>query len=240
MTSISFVFEDFNERSKEVSEYLTFINDLQKEKMKLITESQENSRPKKIDKGLEDTLKASAYLLLYNLIESTMRNAIEAIFDELKNQGVSFDQIRPELKKIVLDNLKQRNSDKITEKIKNISLDIITIVFDKSVFEEGELLFGNEKLFSGNFDARKIKTVAKEYGFSSQTKTDSRDLLIVKTKRKDLAHGIKSFAEVGREKSVDELIKIQDKVVEYLRQILENIETYLDNQDYLDSSTNTL
>ncbi|NES04833.1 MAG: hypothetical protein F6K22_19545 [Okeania sp. SIO2F4] len=240
MANISFVFQDFDERCKEVSEYLTFIDDLQKGKIKLITESQVNNKPKKIDKELEDTFKASAYLLLYNLIESTMRNAIEAIFDELKNQGVSFDQIRPELKKIVLDNLKQRNSDKITEKIKNLSLDIITIVFDESVFKEGEIFFGNEKLFSGNFDARKIKTLAKEYGFSAQTKTDSSDLLIVKTKRKDLAHGIKSFAEVGREKSPDELIKIQDKVVKYLRQILENIETYLTNQEYLDSSTNFL
>ncbi|MGD1698484.1 MAE_28990/MAE_18760 family HEPN-like nuclease [Dapis sp. BLCC M229] len=72
-----------------------------------------------------------------------------------------------------------------------------------------------------------------------QKKIDSSDLLIVKTKRNDLAHGIKSFAEVGKQKEADELMKIQDKVVNYLRQILENIETYLDNQEYLDSSTNS-
>ena len=64
---------------------------------------------------LEHTLKASAYLLLDNLIEFTMKNAIEAIFDELQNQGVSFDDIRPELKKIILVNLKRRNPDKILD-----------------------------------------------------------------------------------------------------------------------------
>ena len=61
----------------------------------------------------------------------------------------------------------------------------------------------------------------------------------VKDNRNDLGHGSKSFAEVGKDKSADELIEIQNKVVEYLRQILENIETYLDNQEYLESSTNS-
>ncbi len=84
-----------------------------------------------------------------------------------------------------------------------------------------------------------MKTTAKEYGFSAKTKTDSSDLLTVKNNRNDLAHGIKSFAEVGKDKSADELIKIKNKVVEYLRQILEKIEIYLENQEYLESSTNS-
>ena len=62
--------------------------------------------------------------------------------------------------------------------------------------------------------------------------------MTVKNNRNYLAHGIKSLAEVGKDKSADELIKIQNKVVKYLRQILENISIYIDNQEYLDS-TNT-
>ncbi len=96
-----------------------------------------------------------------------------------------------------------------------------------------------EKLFSGDIDAQKMKTTANKYGFSAKTKTDSSDLLIVKNNRNDLAHGIKSFAEVGKDKSADELIEIKNKVVEYLRQILEKIEIYLENQEYLESSTNS-
>ncbi|WP_094672429.1 MAE_28990/MAE_18760 family HEPN-like nuclease [Hydrocoleum sp. CS-953] len=135
-------------------------------------------------------------------------------------------KIRHELKKIVIQNLKRINPDKVLQKIEDISVDIITAGFDK------------EELFSGNIDAQKIKATAKEYGFSAKTKTDSSDLLTVKNNRNDLAHGIKSFAEVGKDKSADELIKIQKKVVKYLRQILENIQMYIDNQEYLDS-TNT-
>jgi len=213
------LFEDFNQRSEEVSKYLIFIQSLQQGK----------SQAKKIDNELENTLKASAYLLLYNLIESTMKNAIEAIFDELQNQDVSFDNIKPGLKKIVLQNLNRRNPDKILTQIQNISLDIVKIGFNR------------EELFSGNIDARVIKNMARQYGFSAKTdylKTaNGGDLLTVKTNRNNLAHGTQSFAEVGRDKGADELIKIKDQVVEYLREILENIKTYLDNKEYLDDST---
>ncbi|MEM1171286.1 MAG: MAE_28990/MAE_18760 family HEPN-like nuclease [Cyanobacteria bacterium P01_H01_bin.35] len=224
-------FEDFNQRSEEVSKYFDFLQDLQQGKIKLITEIQGNSKAQKIDTELENTLKASAYLLLYNFIESTMKDAIEAIFNELQNQGISFDKIRPELKRILLRNLKRRDPDKIFAQIQDISLDIVQIGFKR------------EELFSGNIDARLIRDIASKYGFSADTEyvetSNGGDLLTVKTNRNDLAHGIKSFAEVGKERGADELIKIKDKVVEYLRQILENIETYLENEEYLNPSTNT-
>jgi hypothetical protein len=183
---------------------------------------------KKLDSDLEKTLKASCFLLLYNLVESTMRNAIEAIFDELSTQGVSFDKVRPEIKKIVLRNIKKCNPDKILISITTISIDIISACFDK------------EDLFSGNIDGKLIKDLASDYGFSY--KTDARktgngqDLLTIKSNRNDLAHGIKSFSEVGREKSADELLMIKSKVINYLKQILLNLETYLDNKEYLNDS----
>ncbi len=163
-----------------------------------------------------------------------MKNAIEAIFDDLQNQGVSFDEIRPELKKIVLRNLKIKmdkiDINNIEKTITDVSLDIIN--------------FGKpEKPFSGNIDAKLIRDTANKYGFSDKTDyaktSDGSDLLTVKTNRNDLAHGSKSFAEVGKEKSADELIKIKDKVVKYWREILANIQIYIDNQEYLDSSTDT-
>ena len=226
MANISLVFQDFNERSEEVSKYFIFLQDLEQEQVKLIKESQVNNKAKKIDNELEKTLKASAYLLLYNLIESTIKNAIGAIFDELQNQGVSFDGIRPELKKIILVNLKRRNPDKILNEIEDISLDIVKIGFNR------------EELFSGNIDSKLIRETAKKYGFSSQTDyentTNGEDLYLVKNNRNDLAHGIKSFAEVGNQKGADELIEIKNKVVQYLKEILTNIQRYIDNQEYLD------
>ncbi|WP_068818617.1 MAE_28990/MAE_18760 family HEPN-like nuclease [Phormidesmis priestleyi] len=227
MTSV--LIQDFTERSKEVSKYFIFLKSLEQGTTKLSMNGKgNNSKIKEIDPELLKTLKASGFLLLYNLVEATMRNIIEAIFDQLRSEGISYDEIRPELKKVVLKNLKKRNPDEVFSSIAAISVDIITAGFDK------------KDLFSGNLDGKKIRETAAEYGFShltDHTKTgNGSDLLTVKANRNDLAHGIKSFAEIGRDKTADELLEIRNKVIRYLKQILKNIETYLDNKDYLDAS----
>jgi hypothetical protein len=223
---------DFNTRAQEVDDYFIFLDSLIKQTTKLaVADSAGQYQIQSLNPELAKTLKANGFLLLYNLVESTMRNAIEAIFDELKNQAISFDQLKPEIKMIVLQNLKNRSPEKIYLQINQISTDIITATFER------------EKLFSGNVDARLIKEIAEKYGFSYQTdfaKTkNGQNLVVIKSNRNDLAHGIKSFEEVGRDKTIEELLEIKEEVIEYLRQILENIKTYLDNQEYLDVTTGT-
>lgn len=223
------LFSDLDERVEEINQYFTFVKNLNKGTTRLCTDNNGKNKISKIDSELEKTLKATAFLLLYNLVESTMRNAIEAIFEEISNRSISFDELRSELKSIIIKNFKQNYStDNLMENITLISVDIISVTFDKS------------KLFSGNLDARKIRDTARDYGFSSQTNSrktrDGIDLLKIKTNRNDLAHGFKSFNDIGKDTSVEDLLAIETRVVSYLREILQNIETYLDNQEYLDSN----
>ncbi|MGM3308087.1 MAE_28990/MAE_18760 family HEPN-like nuclease [Anabaena sp. WFMT] len=214
--------EDFDERANDVSNYLCFLRDLEQEKILL----SHDGVISKIDTELDKNLKATGFLLLYNLVESTMRNAIQSIFDEIINQGVSFDQLRIEIKKIILQNVKKRDVDKVLEQIKIISLDIIKYGFSR------------DDVFSGNVDPRVIKGIAEKYGFSTTTDRDTRDgidLVSIKKNRNDLAHGFMSFKEVGQNTSAENLVEISERVIKYLRQILENIDEYLVNQEYLDS-----
>jgi len=222
---------DFNTRAQEVDDYFIFLESLIKQATKLaVADSAGQYQIQSLNPELAKTLKANGFLLLYNLVESTLRNAIEAIFDEFRNQAISFDQLKPEIKIIVIQNLKNRSLEEI-HLINQISTDIITTTFDR------------KKLFSGNLDARLIKEIAEKYGFSYQTEPtktkNGQNLVVIKRNRNDLAHGIKSFEEVGRDKTIEELLEIKDEVIEYLRQILENIKTYLDNQEYLDVTTGT-
>jgi hypothetical protein len=219
------VLDDFNQRAKEVTDYMTFLEELAKGTTKL----NKNNILSKIDPELEKTFKATAYLLLYNLVESTMRNAIQFIFDELTINNISFDNLRVEIKKIIWQNVQKSNSDTLASDIMELTTDIIHISFDA------------KKLFSGNVDAKLIREeLATKYGFSSYTdRSKTRggvDLLQIKKNRNDLAHGDLSFNDVGREKTATELVEISETVIEYLRQILNNVNNYLANQDYLDSS----
>jgi hypothetical protein len=220
------VLSDFNTRVQEINEYFLFLEGLVNRTIKL--ETLENSGEKKIreiDRDLAKTLKANGFLLLYNLIESSMTNAIEAIFDELKEQEISFNSIRVEMKKVILQNLKSRSPDNIHEEIVNISTDIITAGFNR------------KKIFSGNINQRKITETARNYGFSSETEYSKtkhgQSLDNIMKNRNDLAHGTKSFADIGKDISIEDLLKIKGEVIEYISQILKNIEDYLVLQEYL-------
>jgi len=91
---------DFQSRVQEVNQYFVFLEGLIQETTKLaVVEDNGEQKITAIDSDLGRTLKANAFLLLYNLIESTMRGAIEAIFDEISSKKVSFDSVRTCLKR---------------------------------------------------------------------------------------------------------------------------------------------
>ena len=97
--------------------------------------------------------------------------------------------------------------------------------------------FDEKALFSGNVDAQKVREIAKEYGFSSDINhkeaKGGKDLLTIKTNRNDLAHGTKSFSEIGRNYTVTELQEMKEAAFAYLDSILKNIESYIQKQEYL-------
>lgn len=220
---------DFQERVEEINRYFAFLEKLEQETLQLSVLKDDGQRENiPLDSQLIKTLKANSFLLLYNLVESSMRNAVTAIFDELKNQRVSYNSVRIEIKKIVIQNFKKRSPENLHFKIKDISTDIIAAGFQ------------SQELFSGNIDQREISKTARNFGFSFNTEYNKtkhgESLDMIMNKRNDLAHGNKSFAEIGKDITVEELLKIKEEVTAYLEQILNNINQYITGQDYLDRS----
>ena len=227
------VLSDFNTRVQEINKYFSFLENLVNETIKLaVIEDGTTQKIRGIDPELVKTLKANGFLLLYNLIESSMTNAIEAIFDELKENEISFNSVRTEIKKTVIQNFKNRSPDNIHREIADISIDIITAGFKR------------KELFSGNIDQKEITRTARKYGFSDRTdysKTKhGKNLYGIMEIRNNLAHGDKSFSEVGKNTSIEDLLKIKEEVIEYIGQILNNISNYLTEQEYLAIRTNSL
>ena len=217
---------DFQNRVKEVRSYFDFLERLNGNENRLYIHT--NGDPPTlfpIDDTLLKTFKATAFLLLYNLVESTISNAIQSIYDELKSKSISYMKVRDDLKKISLKNFSRMNMDSLHTKIFDLSVDIITIGFRR------------RSLFSGNVDAKFIRKTAREYGFSHQTtyiKTrNGESLFTIKNHRNDLAHGIKSFTEVGKEVGITQLGEVKDEVISYLEEILSNVDKYVGDEDYL-------
>lgn len=213
--------EDFRTRSAEIENYFKFVVSLANKDIELKSNGQADSAMTGDDCDiLLKTLKANGFILLYNLVESTMKNVIEAVFEEFRASDVSFDDCRKEVRQIVIANLKAHNPDKIYTGLMPIAKRVLTETFRK------------EKAFSGNVDAQKIRDVAKDYGFQLP-RAKGENLLTVKSNRNDLAHGDKAFAEVGRDFDVGRLVVIKAEVIEYLEEVLANVSNYISSKSYL-------
>jgi hypothetical protein len=217
---------DFETRSKEVEGYFKFVLRLAGEDV-LLRAPQTNDLAFSAQEHEEllKTFKATCYLLLYNLVESTMRNAVEAIFEELKAVGVKFDECRQELRREILKNFKKRDMERLLPRLLMLARDVVHETFE-----------GSES-FSGNLDARAIRQTAKKFGFAVPSGNEFRMLQTVKDLRNDLAHGVKSFAEVGRNASPSDLEEARSQTAEILSKTLENISNYLENRHYLLNAT---
>ncbi len=218
---------DFNDRVNEINIYFTFLENVMIKGGNIIYPD------KSIDTltpDLNKIFRANSFLLLYNLCESSIKNAVEEIYFTLNREGVSFDDLKEGIKIEIIKFLKSNiNASDFVSSINNIAPEIILKCFD------------SENFLSGNIDAKSVREIANKYGFSHLTNPEITKsgfhLRTVKSKRNELAHGIFSFKECGKDYSIQDLISIKNEVVEYLKQILNNIEAYLAAKDYLVLST---
>lgn len=127
--------DDLHTRADEISEFLELIKFL--EEVEIITGEPENSHV--ITLSLKNTLKAQVFLLLYNLIEATMRESISYIHDILTEREISFNQLREELRREIL---KRAKSDKVglDELCRKTALDISKQLL-AATFEKKDIFF---------------------------------------------------------------------------------------------------
>ena len=225
---------DFEKRKSEISEYFSFIEilcEVEKDVEIKFSKERHSKRKRKylISDQLQKILIANSFLLLYNLIEATVRNSIEEIFSDLKNNETDYTKLTESVKKIFLiqhhKNLKEGTFSltTLTDQVGTL----ITSVLNNQVIE-----LQKERLdFSGNLDARAIKKLANDYGFE-QPIQNGDDLLTIKNKRNHLAHGEFSFSEIGKNYTVSDLLKFKDQTFDFLGEVIINIDKYISIKGY--------
>jgi hypothetical protein len=233
---------EFKDKCDEIEKYFIFLEKLDKGGAKLTyLQGIVENKDEMIKAEITTILKASAYLMLYNLIESTMRSSILEIYKSIKNDSLSFRKVQNKIQRLWIKfEIKDKHlAEASFDTIQNTIIDMI-----KFVIEDEELaLDENDIEFSGNLDAQEIRNVADNYGFKHivpENLKGGEELFKIKKSRNDLAHGFKSFIEVGGEYSFEKLKEIKDQVVGFLNAILDNIETYINNKDYKFKPVETL
>ncbi len=202
-----------------------------------------------VDSDLQKILRSHCYLLLYNLIESSIRNGIIAIHDEIILDNLTYKDLSPKIKKLWLSN--DRSKSFISPNIKKdtIATNLQTII--ESILDDETVSLDESNIpISGNLDAKTINELINMYGFIGNLGVSAREMdwildFVVKI-RCDLAHGNVSFSDASNEiiwnRSISDidssdrvyryLVDDKQKIVRYLTHLLQNIDDYIESKKY--------
>ncbi|MDM1503933.1 hypothetical protein HX071_17275 [Myroides marinus] len=232
---------EFSNRVIEIDSFYEILEIIELEGPKITAYDLNNSIERNItvNSAKIDTLRSTAYLLLYNLIESTIYNTITSIFDEIKDSGLKYSDVIDDVQKYWLNNIYKHNDNKkketIIETIINISNKISTDIIELSSYEIN---------YGGSLDAQKIFTTAKSMKIDISNvqmmydKTKHGVVLVdVKNKRNWLAHGEKSFIEVGSSSTYTELLEAKNYICAFLNEFINSVDNYITNKQFKVSST---
>lgn len=168
------------------------------------------------------SLKSNVILMMYNLIESTVRLTMNAYYDEFNDKKLSYRSLVEEIKKTWI-----KQSLGMLKKDDTIQTSIFKMI-ELAVEEEAtvEISFEHFSL-SGNADLREIKEIMKNHGIEydeKNFKTFGGSLKSIKDMRNSLAHGNVSFQDNGRELTISELKEYQNQTYQCLNYFMDTVE----------------
>ena len=224
------VLSDFKERVEEIEEYLNLLLLVSQPSAKIYSEGK---KPKTVSNVALKTMKASCFLMLYNLVESSIRGSMSTLYEQMnsgRKELHDFDQFVKDLwigQKIrSLDPLSS-NQTSYKKLIKSMVDDVL---FSSPILLDPEML-----PISGNLDARKIRELFMRHNIPIHVHYRSlrgAELKTIKDKRNSLAHGSESFSDCGQQYSVQSIIDIKRQTVIFLRSSLKNVQKYIENTKY--------
>ena len=180
-------------------------------------------------------MQSHCYLLLYNLIESSIRNGITAIHDIILIEQLTYKDLSPKIKKLWLLNDKSKSFRDSYVKKDTVADNLQELI--KSVLDDEIVSLDPSNIpISGNLDAKTIKELIDMYGFFGNLGVASREIddilnFVVKI-RCDLAHGNVSFCDASSQILWSKLVDDKDKLVKYLTHLLNNIDDYIEKKKY--------
>lgn len=221
------VIADFEKRVAEIELFFRHLEAIEEKDGKISVATSTARRLRSLNPELVKVLKANLFLLLYNLAESSIRQAVTEILDTISLERITYSQASDEIKRLWIElghlRFQNKTTQQIFDSLENLADDVV------------ELQFRREMIGGGNIDGRKIRAFGDTYGFSTRAHRNANNgekLYEVKKRRNDLAHGFVSFAECGRNYTVSDLRQTKHEVILYLRAVLRNISRYLDTRKF--------
>lgn len=182
-------------------------------------------------------LKSNALMMMYNLVEATVKQQIAKIYTSINNDQLDFKQLSSYYKELFKkytfkgnDGHELSNNKKIIDASSNLISDIL---------ENRSLEFKIKKFkLSGNADLRQIKGIFKEHDIElneSVSKYGS-ELLNIKNSRNGLAHGSDTFSNNADNLTAQEISNYAEDVVAFLKYLISETNKFIKSKSYKLSS----
>jgi hypothetical protein len=228
--------EEFEKRAAEIDSYYEILEIIEHESAKISAYDIDAAKERilLINASKTDTLRSTSYLLLYNLIESTIYNSITSVFDEIKDNKLKYFDIIENLQKYWINNIYKHDDKKRKETIIETIMKVANQIFNDTIE-----LASNEINYGGSLDAKAILATAESMKINTVSilriynkNTHGQTLLDIKKKRNWLAHGEKSFIEVGSSTTYLQLVEAKKYVFNFLEAFIFAVEDYITNKHY--------
>lgn len=216
--------ERLADRDEELEVYVQFLKALDG-KATLNVSHGRGERRRHVDERVTKILKANFFLLLYNLVEASVREALRLFYEAVRSDGCTVKDVTEELRHLWIDAAVDRvrprtaNQDSYRNVARQLVQDTVRDVQANLVVED--------RRFGGNLDADQIRRMCQEHGVpirADRRAKGGEKLRLVKSRRNDLAHGVLSFSECGRDYTLAQLLEVRHETVLYVRGVLRSVE----------------
>ncbi len=210
-------------------EILCFIDKVETHKNRPLIDANDKNNNIIISRDMQKCMRAETFIILYNAIESTINNCIRLIYDAIQDENLKYVDLSKSLRKIWIKTHYDGNvlkDDKLCEIAFKIAEDSIN----------SQICINNLPNTSGNLDLRKIIFISKLFeinlGKIPNYSRTSEILLSIKNKRNDLAHGNKSFSEIGALVTINDIKEAKDTVIIFLNHVINIYQKYVNKKLY--------
>lgn len=232
----------YESRKKEIYDIFSLLEFLEKKK-RIKVKDEEISEFDKFfyaDDGIElsyqsmtNILKSNVALMIYNLIEFTITNIIEYIYEQIKVNQLGYTNVNDLIQKLWHTTVLKVTNDPSSNfnTVVKTSEKVIKAIVENSVIQ----LKSRDTLPAGNLDGITIKDTLNKHGISIDTSSPNYrpDILdTIKEKRNNLAHGSVSFADAMRDFSITDIKNNNTLIVGFLQEIIDTARTYLSEKQY--------
>ena len=230
------VIDEFDERVAEVEEFLKVLERLENPAVVLYHKTTRR-QIRVFEEGSLKVMKATVFLLVYNVVESSIRSAFTFMYDRIKSEGMACSDLSMEMRSIWIrqqfdqmddDSAAPRNYRQLAETLANDIMQKSAVGLSASALP-----------VSGNLDSSAIRRVCRSHGVGVKVHyraSGGVELETVKNQRNGLAHGSTSFSDCGQQYTVSDLKRIKQQAFIFVKGILRNLRRFIDDKRYASGS----